>query len=173
MAKRKTKVLYKNVTQAQFEEAMAAYATANAKAENVTSKMDVQISRIREKYADQLTELAEAQEENYSLVMSYCEDHPEFFEKKKSMETVHGKVGFRTGTPKLKLKKGTWAKAMEAIKKHLPTYIRTKEEPAKDTLLADRDHDGMDKKFAACGLYVDNDERFFIDLKKEEAEAAA
>lgn len=172
MTKRKSKVLHKNVSQASFEAALTAYAIAHAKSQNLTSKMDMQISKIRDKYSEDLNELTEEQEKNYEVVQVYCEEHPELFEKRKSMETAHGLVGFRTGTPKLKTLPGyTWAAVLKLMKGTLPKYIRSKEEPNKEALLADRNDPEVYKNFKEVGITVDNDERFFIELKKEEQES--
>lgn len=60
------------------------------------------------------------------------------------METAHGVLGFRTGTPKLKTRKGfTWAAVLELLKEFNPAYVRTSEEVAKDKLLADRESEDM------------------------------
>lgn len=172
MSKRKSKVLHRDVTQAQFEEAMNSYATAHAKHESITTKMDVQIAKIREKFQSELNDLAETQESNYEVVQTYCEENPELFAKKKSMDTVNGTVGFRSGTPKIKLLKGyTWAVVMKLLKSTLPTYVRTVEEPNKEKLLADRNAPEVAAQFKEVGIMVDSDERFYIELKKE-AEAA-
>lgn len=86
------------------------------------------------------------------------------------METPHGTFGFRTGSPKLKTLKGfTWSAVVELLKVHLPGYVRTTIEPAKDMLLAARDEESVNRLFPQVGIYVDQDETFFIECKKEEA----
>jgi phage host-nuclease inhibitor protein Gam len=90
------------------------------------------------------------------------------FTKKKSIETVHGIAGFRTGTPKLKLIKGfTWGAVTNLLKEFLPAYVRLSEEPAKDKLLADRDNPEVSDLYGKSGLYVDQDETFYVEPKKE------
>jgi phage host-nuclease inhibitor protein Gam len=94
----------------------------------------------------------------------------EFFSKKKSMEMVHGVIGFRIGTPKLKTMKGfTWGAVTNLLKEFLPAYVRTSEEPAKDKLLADREVEEVIALFPKVGIFVDQDETFFVEPKKEEA----
>ena len=89
------------------------------------------------------------------------------------MDLVHGIIGFRTGTPKLKLRKGfTWPSVVNLLKEFLPAYIRTTEEPAKDRLLADRDVPEVSTQFQKLGITVDQDETFFVEPKKELAEVA-
>ena len=97
---------------------------------------------------------------------------------------AHGVIGFRTGTPKLKLLKGfTWASVEKLVKVFLPDYVREKTEVAKDRLLADRNLEDvgvtdslvivempMIDAMAKCGLQVVQDETFFVEPKSETAE---
>jgi len=97
------------------------------------------------------------------------ENQAELFAKKKSLDTVHGTIGFRTGTPKLKTLKGfTWGAVTNLLKEFLPDYVRTIEEPAKDKLLADRDNTEVSGLFAKVGIAVTQDESFYVEPKKEE-----
>ena len=85
------------------------------------------------------------------------------------METVHGTLGFRTGTPKLKTLKGfTWGAVTNLLTEFLPGYVRTVVEPAKDKLLADRDDEQTAALFPKVGITVVQDETFYVEPKKEE-----
>ena len=173
MAKRTSKKVLSGVQKHEFDAALTEFAAQDAKEQSITAKMDEQITRIREKYAPQLEEIKEKKEEQFEIVQTYCEEQkPQLFTKQRSLDTVHGKVGFRTGTPKLKTLKGfTWAAVTNMLKVVLPDYVRTIDEPAKDKLLADRDTELVQAKLSEAGLFVDQDEAFFIDLKKEDAAA--
>lgn len=156
----------KNIEQA--ESIMAEYATVDAKIMELTSVMDQQITRIREKYADDLQELADKKEEKFLQLQLFSEQNKALFEKRKSIEMAHGLIGFRTGTPKLKTLKGfTWQSVVNLCKEFLPGHVRTVEEPAKDKLLADRDNPEVLQHFKKCGIEVVQDEAFFVELKKE------
>lgn len=169
MATRVKKVLKSNITREMAEDAFAKFAEADARQQQITSKMDVEITRIREKYADRLTELQEQKDEAFDTLQSYAEGNRDEFGKRKSMEFAHGVLGFRTGTPKLKTLKGfTWASVLNLLKVHLPSYVRTIEEPAKDRLLADREEPETMQKMKDVGIYVDQDETFYVEPKKEE-----
>jgi phage host-nuclease inhibitor protein Gam len=86
------------------------------------------------------------------------------------METAHGVFGFRTGTPKLKPRKGfTWGAILELLKEFNPSYVRKTEEVAKDKLLADREGEGVPELMQKAGIKVEQDETFFVEPKKEEA----
>ena len=108
MAKtREKKVVVSGLTREEFEESFAKFADADARLQQMTAKMDVEITRIREKYQEQINVLNDLKEESFEKMQVWAtENKDELFSKKKSLETIHGVVGFRTGTPKLKLLKG-------------------------------------------------------------------
>ena len=167
--KREKKVVQTGITQSQMETAFSEYATADARLSKITATIDVDITRIREKYASEISRLTETKEVNFDIMQTYALENPEIFGKKKSVEGAHGTFGFRTGTPKLKTLKGfTWNTVTIFLKQFLPAYVRTTEEPAKDKLLADRENKEVAALFPQVGIAVAQDESFFIELKKEE-----
>jgi phage host-nuclease inhibitor protein Gam len=169
MSTRVKKTLQTNLTRDDAETAFADFARADAQQKEITAKMDVQITKIREKYANDLNEFQEQKDEAFEKLQAYAENNREEFGKKKSLDFQHGVLGFRTGTPKLKTLKGfTWASVLGLLKVHLPGYVRTIEEPAKDRLLSDREEPDTNKKFKDVGIFVDQDETFFVEPKKEE-----
>lgn len=154
------------------ERVMNVYAKADAKLEQINAVMDEKITAIRNEYADELQELQESKKTGFQKMQMYAESNPELFKKKKSFETAHGNIGFRTGTPKLKTLRGyTWKSVLELLKakKHLG-FVRTKEEPAKDLLLAKRELPETITIMTEVGLEVVQDDTFYIDLKKEETD---
>lgn len=170
MAKREKKVLVTGVTSEQMEQAFADYATADAKIQGISAKMDVEITRIREKYADELSDRQEEKDKNFEVLQAYATEHPELFAKKKSFDGAHGTLGFRTGTPKLKTLKGfTWEAVTHLLKEFMPAYVRTTDEAAKDKLLADREMKDVLELMPKCGISVVQEEAFYVELKKEDA----
>jgi phage host-nuclease inhibitor protein Gam len=169
----KKKTVVPPLNQNEADRVLAQYATAHAKREQINALMDERITKIREEYAADLEECTERVNENFQKLQMYYEVKPELFQKRKSVETAHGLIGFRTGTPKLKTLKGfTWAVVLKLLKaKDALEYIRTKEEPAKDILLANREKPETISLMANVGLEVVQEDTFYIDLKKEEVEA--
>ena len=185
---RQKKTIISGVTREAADEAFARYAKSDAQIQKINAEMELQFAKIREKYADKLASLDADREQAFDVLQSFAiENQAELFVKKKSLEMVHGTIGFRTGTPKLKTLKGfTWASALQLAKKFLPmTYIRQTEEIAKDKLLADRDLEEavvydtptgdprdvtMKEAMAVCGLQVVQDETFYVEPKKEETD---
>lgn len=170
MAKtREKKVVYTGVTSDEMEAAFTEFATADAKLQKLNATMDVEITRIREKYADDIAKLTERKEKSFDVVQAFALANKEdLFTRRKSMDTVHGSFGFRTGTPKLKLLKGfTWGAVTNLLSEFLPDYVRTTTEPAKDKLLADRDSEDVSGMMTKVGIMVVQEETFFIEPKKE------
>ena len=168
--KREKKTVYSGITSEQMEQAFADYAKADARQQKITAEMDVAMTKIREKWQDELQKLTETKDNAFDILQAFAlENRDELFSKKKSLETTHGTLGFRTGTPKLKTLKGfTWASVLNMLKEFLPGYVRTIEEPAKDKLLADRDDEETAALFPKVGIAVVQDETFFVEPKKEE-----
>ena len=171
MAKtREKKVVHTGVSTEQMESAFAEFATADAKLQKINATMDVKFTEIRERYSDEMQKLNEQKDNAFDVLQAFALENKEvLFTKKKSMESAHGVLGFRTGTPKLKTLKGfTWGAVTNLLKEFLPGYVRTSEEPAKDKLLADREEPEVADLFGKVGIYVDQDETFFVEPKKEE-----
>lgn len=166
---REKKVVHIGISTEEMEAAFTEFAVSDAKLQKINATMDVEFTRIREKYADTIAKLTEAKDKAFDVVQAYAVDHKdELFSRKKSIETVHGTYGFRTGTPKLKLLRGfTWPAVTNLLREFLPDYVRTVEEPKKDKLLADRDNEEVVKNMAKVGITVAQDECFFIEPKKE------
>ena len=170
MAKRAKKVIHTGITSEQMETAFSEYAAADARLAKINAEMDMQITRIRDKRAEEISQLTEKRDKNFEVIQAFAvENREELFSKKKSMDGAHGTFGFRTGTPKLKPLRGfTWAAALNLIKEFLPDYVRTKEEPEKGKLLADRKKPAVAENLGKCGIQVVQGETFYIELKKEE-----
>lgn len=172
MAKTREKkaIITEEITLEMAEQYFGDYAKADAKTQKIQAEMDVQITKIREKYQDKLAELGEQKEEAMEKLMHFAQSKPELFSKKKSLEMVHGTLGFRTGTPALKTIKGfTWASVTEMLKEFLPSYVRKVEEADKAKLLSDRENEEVNALFTKCGIKVEQTETFYLEPKKEEA----
>ena len=169
MARQKKTLLSGTITRDEAEDAFADYAKADAQQQQITSKMDVQITKIREKFSAELTVLQDNKDASFERLQSYAENNRDEFGNKKSLEFSHGILGFRTGTPKLKTRKGfTWSSVTNLLKEFYPGYLRISEEPAKDRLLADREEPTISILYSKVGIYVDQDETFYVEPKKEE-----
>jgi phage host-nuclease inhibitor protein Gam len=167
---RQKKTVHTGITREQMETAFSEYAKADARLQKINATIDLEEARIRDKYSDEVTRLTDVKEVNFDVIQAFSvENKDELFSKKKSVESIFGTFGFRTGTPKLKTLKGfTWPAVTNLLKEFLPTYVRVTEEPAKDKLLADRDNEEISGLFGKVGISVIQDESFFVEPKKED-----
>jgi phage host-nuclease inhibitor protein Gam len=99
---------------------------------------DERIKSIDDIYGPLFSEGAKAMEGKVALVQAWAEANPEEFGAKKSIETPHGIIGFRTGTPKLnKVARQTWETVKQAIQKRFGLkFIRTREDLDKEGIIA-------------------------------------
>lgn len=172
---RTKKTVVSGISREQAEQAFAEFAAADAKCNNLSSEMDIKLTRIREKYADQLADLNTKKEAAFEIIQAYAmENKEELFSKKKSVESAHGVFGFRTGNPALKTMKGfTWKAVLVLVKDKLPSYVRITEEVDKASLLNDRIKEEVASLFPKIGVQVVQEESFFVEPKKESDGLAA
>jgi phage host-nuclease inhibitor protein Gam len=173
MAKRtKTKAL-PELTKQEAEKLLGEFAITDAMLCKLTAEMDEEIHDIREKYAELAGKHQERHAELQDMLQAFAEKNKEaYFTKKRSLAMQHGNIGFRKGTPKAKTKKGfTWAAVLELCRTIAPDFIRTKEEVAKEMMIAQREDEKKMAIIDKVGVLIANDETFFIELKKEEVPA--
>jgi len=165
---RKTTKTAANITLPEAQELMHQLAETDAKVRELTAKQDQEMAKIREKYAAKMADLKEHCANLETRLQTFAEaNRNELFITRKSLDWNNGTLGFRTGTPALKTRKGyQWAGVLELVKSRLPEYVRTKEEVMKDRLLADRET-LTDATLAEVGVEVVQEEKFFIEIKTE------
>jgi phage host-nuclease inhibitor protein Gam len=136
----------------------------------LTAAMDGQIQEIRGQYEAQLTVQNEALDEKVERARAWSEANPREFGAARSIETMHGVLGWRTGQPALKTLPGwTFDRVLQTLKSlGAPGYIRVKEEVHKQNLLSDREAIGAEK-LREIGLRVVQEETFFVEPKLTEA----
>ena len=135
----------------------------------LTAAMDEQIQAVREQYEAQLAAQNADLDQKMTLARFWSEANPQEFGAARSIETVHGVVGWRTGQPALKTLPGwTFDRVLQTLKTMGALgYIRVKEEVHKQNLLADREALGLEK-LKDLGLRVVQEETFFVEPKLTE-----
>ena len=130
--------------------------------------------KIDKKYADRLEAISVMVSDKVALVQLWAEANPSEFAARKSIELTHGVIGFRTGTPALKLLRGwTWAKVLMAIKAHRwNNWIRTSEEVFKEAMLGyvSTHPKTFQSEFEEVGVERVQSEKFFVEPKIDEIE---
>lgn len=162
------KLITEEITNEEAEGIFAEYATADAKIQKITAEMDGKIIKIRESYDTQLTDLKTAKDGAFEKLQHFAQANPDQFTKKKSLEMTQGVIGFRT-TPESvgKVKGFTWDAVTNMLKEFLPDYVRTKEEPNKESILKDKEQ--IQHLFPKVGIKIEQSETFYVEPKKETA----
>jgi phage host-nuclease inhibitor protein Gam len=171
MAKRVSKKTFSNVSLEQAEKASSEFATGYNKLEKIEAKMNEELNKVKEKYQEQVTELKNELEEPAQVLETFAKEQKTNWGKKKSVELLHTIIGFRTGTPKVvKDKKFTWEAVLELMKKNtlMKPFIRTTEEINKELILAEKNEKTLQALKEDCYIEIDQDEKFYVQVKKEE-----
>jgi phage host-nuclease inhibitor protein Gam len=173
--KRVSKKSYKDVTLDQAQQASQQFAETRTSLNKIEARMNEEINKVKAKYSDEITELTESLEEPQEILEVYAKEQKKNWGKKKSLELLHCIIGFRTGTPKVVKEKGfSWEAVLQLLKKNalFSHFIRTTEEVNKENILAEKDEKVLGKLKELCYVTIDQDEKFFVETKKEEVAVA-
>lgn len=136
------------------------------------AEMDAKLKALKDDYLEQLNGLTESIAQKMPRALAWAEANAEDFGKLRSIEMLHGVIGWRLNTPSLKALSGwTWELVLKALQKvpRFASYVRTKEKVNKQALLADREAIGADS-LRSVGLRVIQEEEFFVEPKLTETE---
>lgn len=163
------------ISRTRAEELLGEIATLKLEERDQKTAMDRGITSIKEQYEVSLVALGKQIEEKTAILESWAAANPgEFPKGRKSIELLHGIIGYRTGTPKLKLlAKRTWDIVLEALKStQLRSFVRTKEEVNKEGLLSSYAQGTInDDDLREIGCKVVQDETFFVEPALSDLEA--
>lgn len=170
MAREKKKVISEKITQTDADRLFGEYAEAYFQMKETSALLEQEIAKVRDKYSPKLLKLEKITTEKFDLLQHFAETNSDLFEDKKSLSMTHGLLGFRTGTPKLKLLKNfNWDRVMEKLKENLKLskFIRNKPEVDKEKLIASREDDNITQFFPEIGVVISQDETFFVECFEE------
>ena len=173
MSTRRAKKPVETITKEECDAQIKIYAEADSKIKKIESDVELQIQRGREKKAAELATLKQNQKEAMDKLFDFAKVYrDEYFSKLKSMVTLHGIIGFRNGTPTVKMRGTTVKNAVAALKlAGLPfVSITTKEELDKNAIIAKRDDKETIEKLGTLGIRVVTEESFYIEPKAENYE---
>jgi phage host-nuclease inhibitor protein Gam len=154
-------------TRADAERILGELAAATADRARFQAELDAKLTEVRREFEHVIEDLNKDIEGHTGLLQAWAEANPDEFGEKKSVELLHGRLGFRTGNPKLKTLSGwTWDRVKETLARSFSGHIRTKTEVDKEGLLAARQrHELDDNDLRQIGVKVVQDEAFFIEPK--------
>lgn len=161
----------KDVTAQQFDNALEQYANAIQNENILNNELDQEMDAIRKKYAPKLACAVYSKNSAYAVVETYCKEQKQtLFASRRSIGTPYGIVGFRLGTPRLKMRKGyNQKKILELLAAKLPQYVRTTVAPAKALLLAHRNTEMVASRLHEVGFEVVQHDQFYIQHPSPQA----
>lgn len=174
--KRVSKTVIKDVSFEQAQQASEQFAIQRNKLDKIEAKMNEEINKVKAKYKEYISEIQEQLEEPMEVLEVFAKEQQSSWGKKKSMELLHTIIGFRTGQPKVvKDKKFTWDAVLELMKKNrvFKGFIRTTEEINKEAILSEKNEAVLNQLKEEAYVSIDQDEKFYIDVKKEEVQTTA
>jgi phage host-nuclease inhibitor protein Gam len=144
------------------------------------SGMDAELQSVRDNYESRLGTLAQLLVEKVEAARAWAKANPAKFGERRSIEFAHGKIGFRTGPPKLKtVLKRKWDDVLDSLRARRwgHTYIRVKEEINKEQLIADIGARILSAaELRKIGAQVVQEDSFYVEpalAKVDEREVAA
>lgn len=160
----------------EAEAAMNTLALAANNRRKLIVKLDAEELAVKEKYAANIAACEAEIKTQSDALRAWAEANPAEFGKRKSLDFAAGTLGFRTGTPKLKLlARWTWEKVLTAIQERAFNFIRTTPEVDKEAILtfysSASDKPAVEAKvLAPIGVKVVQDESFFVEPKLTDTE---
>ena len=154
-------------TREELEETMNNYAAFDAVLRRTRAQLDVELAKIRERFAPLIAQCEAEQEPFAELLAEWAALNPAEFSDKKSVELVAGRIGFRITPPSVKTMKGV--REETAITRVLESqfaagWTRNSVELARDVILADYAAEkATDADLKDVGLRIQQTENFYIE----------
>lgn len=152
-----------SITQEDAEKAMQIFTEDHTKLKLIEAQLETEKQQISASFLPNILQLKQSIEKQGGILETYAQQRKQDW-KGKSIELIHGRIGFRMGNPKLtKDKNKTWEFITEIIRKKFPQYIRMNYQINKEAIISIR----LDKDFLkvqkACHLNIIQEEAFFIE----------
>ena len=170
MTKRTKKKIVTPPAKSELTDIMKQFAEASSHIKALEAEEELQMLALRKAFEEKSRDLIEQRQTAIEKLEAFgLQNRDELFSEKRSMELMHGVIGFRTGTPKVsKPRATTWNKVIEALSENQSEFLRTKKEVDKDKILANRTNQELMSQLNQLGIQVVQEETFFISLKESD-----
>ena len=153
-----------------LENVLGRYAAAVIEGDELKADMERKINELRAGYEERAAAIGKRCELLFADIEAYMSNNPEEIPAgRKSLELLHGTVGYRTGNPTVRLPRGVdEAELCEELRcSGFEVFVRTRDEVNREAVLAadDTTRDSL----AAHGVKVTQvKDRFFVEIKREQ-----
>ncbi len=170
--KKKTTPKYATpATREELEILLGEYTLVEANHRAYTAELDISIAALRDRYVQHLTPVAARLEALAEAIASWAETNKPEFGDRRSLDLLHGTIGWRLGQPTVKTRpKARLEDVVARCRASGRTdLIRTTEALDKEAILAlCAKGELTPETLAPLALRVTQEERFFITPKTEE-----
>ena len=164
MSKARIKIKLPTITtRVEAEAVMNELSLAENNRRKKIAERDDMVLSVQEDYAAGIEACESAVKEKTDALRAWAEANPDQFAKdRKSIAFAAGTLGFRTGTPALKLLRGwNWQKVTDACCVHLPNFLRSVPEVDKAALIGQREE--LAAAFPLIGVKINQGESFYVE----------
>ena len=170
MTKRTKKKIVTPPAKSELTDIMKQFAEASSHIKALEAEEELQMLELRKAFEEKSRSLIEQRQTAIEKLEAFgLQNRDELFSQKRSLELMHGVIGFRTGTPKVSKPRAlTWNKVIEALSEKQSAFLRTKLEVDKDKILAHRMDEDLMTELNEIGIQVVQEETFFITLKESD-----
>lgn len=172
MSKNRIKHLAPSISsRAEAEQTLGTIRDLTIERNQLLLKQEAEIKAVQDKHATRLQTLEKDLDRNTELLSGWAEANPSEFGKSKSLDMTHGKIGWRTGMPKLvKKSKATWDALVDLVTDSIGSgFIRIKKEVNREAIV-DARSTIPPESLRECGLSIVQEETFFVDPNLEEVD---
>lgn len=176
MKRKSTEIGSGIATREELEAEMDRYAAARIAEAAEKAAMEEDVRLAREKHEESLAARKAEAEASFRVLERWARANPGAFAEKKSLELVHGRIGFRTGMPRLSVPRGADEAALcEALlASGLAEAVRTERRLDASRIIAlaaaaqgTAAAETYARLRAAFGVHVTQAERFFAEERGE------
>ncbi len=159
----------------ELEGVFGEYAAAAIERDALKAELEESIRKVRAGYEAAFARLDETAAALLEDVEAWAAGHPEAFAEKKSLELLHGTIGFRTSTPRVALPRGADEEELASTlaEAGLTCYVRIRRELDRQRILADvaegwsAENNDAAAVLGAYGIQVKQSDRFFAEVREE------
>lgn len=157
-------------TRDELESVMGEYAAQILERDRLTVAMEQEIAAIRSRYEEPVSACVQCGDGLFDDIASWAALHPGDFAARRSIELLHGRIGFRCNPPAVRQVSGVKQEhTVELLLAVCPSWIRVKQEIDKDRILSDlAAGNRAEADLAPVGLRIDRAETFFCEVKRED-----
>jgi phage host-nuclease inhibitor protein Gam len=156
----------------ELEQVFGEYAAAAIERDALKAELEESIRLTRAGYEAAFSRLDDTSKALLEDVEAWAAGHPEAFKDRKSMELLHGVIGFRTSTPRVALARGLDEAELAAKLREdgLELFVRTRLELDKQSIITNWNdaESPAEELLKALGISVKQSERFFAEVRRED-----